>query len=95
MNAILYQDETSKLTKNALKYFKKAEKIIKKSQRNNENKNSNKKIILLCVIIVAFLIVFTFSTIFALINEKNNKIVNNISAMGIDISNLTIEEAKQ
>ena len=95
MNAILYQDETSKLTKDALKYFKKAEKIIKKSQRNNENKNSNKKMIILCVIIVAFLIVFTFSTIFALINEKNNKIVNNISAMGIDISNLTIEEAKQ
>ena len=53
------------------------------------------KMIILCVIIVAFLIVFTFSTIFALINEKNNKIINNISAMGIDISNLTIEEAKQ
>lgn len=93
MNAILYQEEPSELTKSALKYFKKAEKIIYKSQHKNDKKN--KKFIIAFIIIAILLIAFVFSVIFALINQNNNKIISNISAMGIDISNLTVDEAKQ
>ena len=93
MNAILYQEEPSELTREALKYFKKAEKIINKSKKTNKPKS--KKLLILMIIIIILCIAFTFSVIFALINQSNDKIIDNISAMGIDISRLTREEAKQ
>lgn len=93
MNAILYQEEPSELTKSALKYFKKAEKIIYKSEHKKDPKK--KKLIIAFIISSILLIAFVFSVIFALINQSNDKIIANISAMGIDISNLTVSEAKQ
>ena len=36
-----------------------------------------------------------FCTIFALLNINNNKIIKNISIIGIDVSEMTIEEAEQ
>ena len=43
--------------------------------------------------VILLLIVF-FSTIFALVNVNNEKILNNICIMSIDVGNLTQEEAK-
>lgn len=98
MNAILYTGSKDVLTENELKYFKQAEKIIKKSQKENQRKNNNKtsktKIIIILVIILA-IILLVFSTIFALLNSKNNKIINNIEILGIDVSELTREEATE
>ena len=44
-------------------------------------------------IIAILLVVFLFSVIFALLNINSNKILNGVSINGIDISNMTKEEA--
>lgn len=66
-----------------------------KEVSNLKNKKSNKKMIIfisvVCVIILMLLIV---STIFALLNMNNSKIVSGVKIEGIDISGLTIDEAK-
>lgn len=69
--------------------------IRKENNINEEVKKIDKKIIFIIVAtcIVVFLLVF--SVIFALLNINNNKILNNISIMGIDVGNMTIEEAKE
>ena len=71
-----------------------------KKENNEENidnqqivvteKKSKKWIIISSLIIVILLI---FSTIFALINIGNKKIIKGILIENIDVSNLTIEEA--
>lgn len=57
-------------------------------------KKKRKTIIFVFVVILAIL-AFAFSTVFALINLNNAKIVKGVSIMNVDISNLTIEEAKE
>lgn len=97
MNAILYTGEPSpldntSLTKEEVKFFKKAEKIIKKS---NNNKNHSKLFIIGLITLVLLFILAIFSTIFSLLNMSSNKIINGVSIMGIDVSHLTREEAKE
>ena len=92
MNAILFADNNGNLTDNDIEYIKKAKYIIENG--NNKPKNKKKWIIPLVIIIVTIL-VMTFCTGFAIINAKSNKILKNISVMGIDISELTIDQAKQ
>lgn len=62
------------------------EKIIK------EKKNYNKKLII-PLVIVGIIILLLFSTIFAIANLNNNKIIYGIYIKGIDVSGLTKEEA--
>ena len=72
-----------------------------KKENNEENidnqqivvteKKSKKWIIISSLIIVIILLIF--STIFALINIGNKKIIKGILIENIDVSNLTIEEA--
>ncbi len=63
-------------------------------EEKNEFKNKRKKIILYTLIASVCLIgLLIFSTIFALINVNNTKMISGISIKGIDISGLTIEEA--
>lgn len=50
------------------------------------------KFLIIPISILAILIIF--SVIFSIINMGNNKILNNIYVRGIDVSNLTKEEAK-
>ena len=59
----------------------------------NENKKSKLGIILLVVVILLILLTL-FSTIFAVINMGNDKIVKGIKIAEIDVSNMTKEEAK-
>lgn len=67
-------------------------------EENNETQQvvtiqkKNKKWIIISIIIL-FIILLLFSTIFALINIGNEKIIKGISIENIDVSNLTKEEA--
>ena len=53
-----------------------------------------KRKILAITIITAIIVIFS-STIFALVNINNEKIIGGISISGIDVSGLTKEEANQ
>lgn len=57
-------------------------------------KKKRKTIIFIFVVIFAILVV-AFSTVFALVNLNSNKITKGITIKNIDISNLTLEEAKE
>lgn len=95
MNKIVHIDTNDEEVE-ALNILNDAENIILAS--NNYVKKKKKiKIILCCVIPTSVLAVLLLllSTIFALININNTKIMNGVSIQGIDISNLTPEEAKQ
>lgn len=65
--------------------FKKAE--LSKKQKSN-------KVIPIVVSLFIVLFVMIFSVVFALFNMNNEKILKGISILGIDISDLTVEEAK-
>lgn len=56
--------------------------------------NKKKTIALVCVILLILLMIL-FSTLFALVNINNTKIISGIKINGIDISNLSKEEAIQ
>lgn len=90
MNAILITDNAGELD-----YFNEAKKIIDANNKKHkhEKKTSKTKIFVIIVIIIA-IIALLFCTIFALININSDKILENISVLEIDISNLTQDEAK-
>lgn len=69
-------------------------KHLKSMEENDKNNNKKKKIIIATIIGVLIIIALFFSTIFALININNDKIIKGISIEGIDMSGLTKEEAK-
>ena len=58
------------------------------------SKGNKKGIIITLSIIIAIIILGIFSVIFALTNISN-KILKGVSILGIDVSNLTVDEAKQ
>lgn len=59
-----------------------------------EKKPLNKKLIIFLTIAIVLLLLF-ISTIFAILNMNNNKIISGIKIMGIDVSGLSQEEASQ
>lgn len=65
----------------------KSNEVIQKKQK------SKKKAIALIIITIILVIAMLFSIIFALLNMNNNKILKGISILGIDVGNLTVEEA--
>jgi vancomycin resistance protein YoaR len=94
MNAILFTGDNSPLTKEEVKVFKEAKKII--STNNDNNKKKHSKLFIFGIILIVLLIILgVLSTIFALINMNNDKILNGISILGIDVSNKTKEDAKE
>ena len=68
-------------------------KETEKEESKKEKKVSKKTKILLIVIFIIFLLIF--SVIFAIINIGNEKVFGKISIMGIDVGNMTREEAKE
>ena len=84
------KEETSKKTKH---------KKIKKQNTNKDEKFSKdekktrkiKKIIISIVIVV--IVAMAFSTVFALANKNNEKIISGITIKGVEVSGLTKEEA--
>lgn len=63
------------------------------SQVNKEVKPKSKLIAIITVAVIIIAIMF-FSIIFSLLNINNEKILKGVSILGIDVSNLTAEEAK-
>lgn len=86
---------SSNLPSEGQKLLEDAENIIAKNDQLMK-KHSHKKLVVF-IVIFAILAVFilAFSTVFALININNNKIINGIQIQGIDVSNLTSEEATE
>ncbi len=67
---------------------------VEKANKEVENAQKNKRNMMPIIFITTLIcILIVFSVIFALININNDKILNGISIMGIDISQLTQEEA--
>ena len=62
---------------------------------NKENKKQHKKIVLVIALVIIGLMILSICTVFAVLNYNNTKIIKGISINGIDVSNLTVEEAKQ
>ena len=57
--------------------------------------NKKKKIIILAVIISIILVaILALSTVFAIMNINNDKIISGVKIKGIDVSGLTEDEAK-
>ncbi len=79
--------------------FKKVDKNTKKLEKEmykenyKKNINKKKKRIILCVVIIAILLVL--STIFAILNLNNDKIISGISISGVDVSGLSKNEASE
>ena len=78
--------------------FKKVEESPKKLEKDikkMDNKKSKKKYIIIASVIAAIIVIgLLLSTIFALVNIENEKMISGISIEGIEVSGLTNEEAK-
>lgn len=103
MNAILYTsgDTTSQeLTPEESKIFDEADKIIEQNSSDFSNKKSEHKshiglLIFSIIFFIVFLLASVFSTVFAFINVNNTTFVSGISILGIDVSGLSKDDAKQ
>lgn len=103
MNAILYTsgDTTSQeLTPEESKIFYEADKIIEQNSSDFSNKKSEHKshiglLIFSIIFFIVFLLASVFSTVFAFINVNNTTFVSGISILGIDVSGLSKDDAKQ
>lgn len=87
------ENEVAKETEN--KKFKQAQGKSKKVKKTVENMSEYKKKKWLLPILSAVIIIVAIfcSTIFALVNINNEKIISGISIQGIDVSGLSKEEA--
>lgn len=103
MNAILYTsgDTTSQeLTPEESKIFDEADEIIEQNSSDFSNKKSEHKshiglLIFSIIFFIVFLLASVFSTVFAFINVNNTTFVSGISILGIDVSGLSKDDAKQ
>ena len=79
---------------------KKEETTLETKKYNNYQKNlqktkNNKVTVILIIIAVLIVLVGIFSTVFALANITNTKMMQGISINGIEVSGLTKEEASK
>lgn len=76
--------------------FNDAEEIITSACKDIEHQKKLKSFLLLLIPLFIFaILVGILSTVFALINRDNETIFSGISVQGIEVSNLTIDEAKK
>ena len=92
------EDKNNLSTKQEEKNSNKNEIQEKQDERksvkvNNADKSKKKKIKLIIAFSIIIIFLLFFSVIFALININNEKIYNNISVMGINVSNMSYQEA--
>lgn len=75
---------------------KKIENIEQKETKKEEQKSKTRKTkIILITSTILILAIMVFSIIFSLLNMNNNKILKGITILGIDVGNLSVEEAKE
>ena len=65
-----------------------------KLKEENKKTKRNPKIPIIVTTAIIILLLF-FSVIFALVNINNDKILSNISIMGIDVGGMSREEAEE
>ena len=70
-------------------------KNIKEEKYEIKGKDNKKTLTIILICSTVVIIALLFSTMFALCNINNSKIISNISVNGINISKLSKEEAKQ
>lgn len=68
---------------------------INQEENKKQNKSRKKLLIILLIIILIILFITIISTVFGLININSNKIINGTKINGIEVSNLSKEEANQ
>lgn len=90
-NGIIAQKETPETPNEEFKVAK--EKVYNNYEANLENK-SKKGIIAFIIIAILILILALFSTVFALANLNNVRIIDGVTVKGISLTGLTKEEAK-
>lgn len=93
MENTIEQTEEEKLTLDEVieKERNEKEKIENNKEINPKKTNHILKIIIIVIAIALFIAIF--STIFSILNINNTKIISGISIKGIDVSNLSKEEA--
>lgn len=75
------------------KTIEKEEKRVSRKEKNKENKKKTKNIIIItCICIVVLLVA---STIFAVLNMTNEKVINGVYISNINVSKLTKKELEQ
>lgn len=75
------------------KKFEKAKGKTKKTVKDMSEKKKKNWVIPVAILITLLIVIAFFSTIFALININNEKIISGVSIEGIDVSGLSKEEA--
>lgn len=103
MNAILYTSgntTSQELTPEESKIFDEADEIIEQNSNDFSNKKSEHKshiglLIFSIIFFIVFILASVFSTVFAFININNTTFVSGISILGIDVSGLSKDDAKQ
>ena len=93
MNSILVVNKADELTKEEEEYFEEAKRIVKFDDGSSKRGNGKKTWIIISLVLI--LIILLFCTIFAIINIWNNKIQKNVFILGLDVSELTEEDAKK
>lgn len=94
---IVDQKEDEKVEEDKVdKKFEKAKDKPKKVKKTvkDMSEHKKKKWVIPAVIAIIIIIAIFFSTIFALVNINNEKIISGMSISGIDVSGLSKEEAK-
>lgn len=86
---------SSNLPSEGQKLLEDAESIIAKNDQLMKKHSHKKLVVFIVIFAILALFILAFSTVFALININNDKIINGIQIQGIDVSNLTAEEATE
>ena len=74
---------------------KEVEKDITEEKYETKGKNHKKTLIVILICSIIVVVALLLTTVFALLNINNTKIISNISVNGINISRLSREEAEQ
>ncbi len=85
--------ENNEKDKQFEKVKEKSKKVKKDLKDMNPNEYRRKKWFIPSMIVIVIVVVIFVSTIFALVNINNEKIISGISISGIDVSGLSKEEA--
>lgn len=99
MNSILFTgEEETNFTEDDYKIIEEAEEIIKSNNPDFVPIKRKKHYVLLSFSILFFVLFFfllIFSTVFALINSNHELIMTGVNSFGIDLSGLSVDEAKE
>ncbi len=102
----LGESEMAEKRENQADISKEDKQTVAETKENKENepsfkrtevkpKKSKKGLMIPIIIAIAVIAIMLFSTVFALFHINDTKIINGISILGIDVSGLTADEAKQ